>query len=139
MPNELDEAVSAIEARANAATPLGNKLTLKRIYYEQGGGRMYNDNSSGRDLLVDVFNRNDRDFYFHAREDVPALIATIRSLQAEVERLQSFNFKDEREAVNNFRAAVVAHCRELEVKFNWKLAGEVAGGIGDFVEKLEVK
>lgn len=34
------------------------------------------------------------------------------------------------------RASVIERCRELEVKFNWQVAGEVVTGLRQFVEKL---
>jgi hypothetical protein len=34
------------------------------------------------------------------------------------------------------RATVIQKCRELEVKFNWELAGEVATGLRQFVQSL---
>lgn len=87
----LDErAVSEIEARANAATAV-NEHT-KRVRYDHGGGRMYNDaQDGGRDLVLDLYNESDRELYFHAREDIPALCATVKHLREREKTLIAVN------------------------------------------------
>lgn len=72
-----DEELNEIEQRANAATDLPENQT-RRNRYDHGGGRMYVESNGGRDLIVDVYNECDREFYFHARTDIPKLIAALR-------------------------------------------------------------
>jgi hypothetical protein len=81
-PQQLDE----IEQRANAATPGPWTTDGWEIY--QGGGSSAPDLMAwaGETCRADDYDgsRNDADFIAHARTDVPALLAEIRRLRAEV-------------------------------------------------------
>lgn len=70
--------IDAIEARANAATP-AERLTAMR--YGHGGGRMFVEGPILRKLIIDAYHEPEREFYFAARTDVPALIAEVRALR----------------------------------------------------------
>src|SRR5438874_1052337 len=38
--------------------------------------------------------------------------------------------------IKEFRRQIAEHCQQLAVEFNWSHAGDVASGIGQFVESL---
>lgn len=90
MSADLD--LDAIEARAEAATP--GPWDIYR--YRHGGGRICIDDSEqpgrrraliadmdgGPDAVATAYNEGDREFLFHARADVPALVAEVRRLRA---------------------------------------------------------
>lgn len=83
------EQLHAIEARWRAATP----EPIVKMRYEHGGGRAYktpdgNPESMPRTLIIDCYEEADREFYFHAREDLPALSAEWRRLTAVIHRLE---------------------------------------------------
>lgn len=66
-----------IEARVNAATS-GTDANLTR--YDHGGGRMWVDQpGEGRELIADFYNEPDREFLYHAHDDVESLIASLRA------------------------------------------------------------
>ena len=65
-----------VEARASKATPVANLCR-----YPHGGGRMTGDHlepGDHRELIADFYTEGDREFYFSAKEDVPALVALLR-------------------------------------------------------------
>ena len=74
--------LEAIKARLAAATP--DNQNMGRFRYEHGGGRMH----SGRNLILECFDKDNREFYFNALVDMAALIKVYEGAQAEVERLR---------------------------------------------------
>ena len=87
-----DKYLSEIEARAKAATP--GPWQYHRTWQDDRHRAMYvmhgytgraskHDNPWIADLADD--NNEDAEFIAHAREDIPALLAEIRRLQAELE------------------------------------------------------
>jgi len=86
MPTELTaEQLDAIRARHEAATPNDD---MKRDRYDHGGGRMYSENDKGRNLVLDAYQRCDREFYFNAHTDTSALLSHAEALAAKVARLE---------------------------------------------------
>jgi len=80
------EQIEEIEARANAAT----HEPLVKTRYDHGGGRMFRDGEAGqRKLVIDAYDEPDREFYFHALEDVLLLLATLRVLERERDELKA--------------------------------------------------
>lgn len=73
----LDE----IEQRALKAKPDGAG-EIVRMRYDHGGGRMYQQTGVSRNLILDVFEEDSREFYFQAREDVLALCERVKELEA---------------------------------------------------------
>jgi hypothetical protein len=67
--------------------------SLEIIRYDHGGGRIgyFGDPNKGekRDLVADLYNEADREFYFHARGDIMWLIAQLEASQQEAERLRA--------------------------------------------------
>lgn len=76
--------LAAIRARADAATQ--GVLTIDR--YNHGGGRFSLDHAKGRQLVADFYEIGDREFYAHARADIPALLDHIETLLAKVEAVR---------------------------------------------------
>ncbi|HET7552223.1 MAG TPA: hypothetical protein VFK04_13105 [Gemmatimonadaceae bacterium] len=74
--------MDAIEARANAATP-AERMVAQR--YDHGGGRLFVDGPILRKLIIDAYHEEDREFYFAARTDIPALVAEVRRLKEAVQ------------------------------------------------------
>lgn len=77
------EEIAEIEVRANAATKgpwksTQNYLVVSSSLSSEPPCRMYNVN-----------RRNNNEFIAHAREDIPALCATVRHLVAENEKLNA--------------------------------------------------
>lgn len=94
-PADLD----GIKQRADAAP----KENLRLTRYDHGGGRLVEyiprpERSFGaddRNLVADFYDEANRECYFHAREDIPALLDLVSSLlaqlteaQQEIERLK---------------------------------------------------
>lgn len=77
------EELAEIERRANEATAGGQ---LAR--YDHGGGRLAIFDGDNRDLIADFYDEANREFYFHARTDIPALLSTLRTRESEIERLR---------------------------------------------------
>lgn len=65
-----------IRARAYKATPTTEHI--KRARYDHGGGRMYRETGNDRDLILDVYDEGDREFYFNALEDMEFLLSKVR-------------------------------------------------------------
>lgn len=70
-----------IAARAEKATPTDGRYT-KRVRYDHGGGRMYLAVPLGvlneeRKLIIDAYDQDDREFYFHALDDVAFLLQLV--------------------------------------------------------------
>ena len=68
--------LKAIERRAAKATPVDDRIM--RFRYQHGGGRMIRDE---RELVLDVYDEANREFYFSARTDIPALCQEVRELR----------------------------------------------------------
>lgn len=69
-----------IRERVEKATP----EPMKRNRYEHGGGRMFVEGDReghGRHLVLDAYDEANREFYFHAREDIPYLLAENQRLR----------------------------------------------------------
>lgn len=86
--------LAPIAARAEKATPTTTEH-IKRARYDHGGGRMYRAIPLGvlneeRTLIVDTYNLGDREFYFHALEDVQTLLAALRAAEARVQELDRY-------------------------------------------------
>jgi hypothetical protein len=88
---DLDE----IERRANAATP-GPWVVYEKpdpwgywTVQDADGKDVFDDGSAGAEY-GQTCGIADRDFLVAARTDVPALIARVRELEAECERLRTF-------------------------------------------------
>lgn len=88
------QAVEEIEARASAATPgpwaVWDSCSWRRIgtvepYADGNVICPITQNDGHPDLLA---KREDLEFVAHAREDIPALCATVKHLRAENERLK---------------------------------------------------
>lgn len=84
------EELKKIEDRCKAATP-----APELIRYEHGGGRSFITRPTGnpispdyRDLIADYYDESNREFYYNARTDIPKLLAYIRELEAEYERIK---------------------------------------------------
>lgn len=105
-----EEELAAIEARAQEATPL--PITFMR--YEHGGGRALQEISGqGPDLVLDVYDEKNREFYFNVRADVPRLAAECRFLSAEVALLEKrVKASDERNKQQLDLAEVAIHQRD---------------------------
>jgi hypothetical protein len=81
------EELDAIRGRCEKATP-GPLLTR----YEHGGGRSYLQTGDweslhgkrDRKLVADYYNEADREFYHHARTDIPNLLAHIEELEKQI-------------------------------------------------------
>lgn len=71
--------LKAIEGRAAKATPVDDRIM--RFRYQHGGGRMIRDE---RELVLDVYDEANREFYFSARTDIPALCQEASAGAAEV-------------------------------------------------------
>ena len=70
-----------IKARCEKATPFDERMRQNR--YEHGGGRMFRDGDAGdRSLVLDCYDEPDREFYFHAYQDVKTLLAEVERLRA---------------------------------------------------------
>lgn len=81
--------VAAIKARADAATPgpwdiFRYQNGTGRIHVDQEGRRrqLIADVESATDVVATVYDEADREFLFHARSDVPALVAEVERLRA---------------------------------------------------------
>lgn len=70
--------LEAIKARCEKAT---GDLTLAT--YAHGGGRLYviGGPQSQRQLVADFYDEDNREFYYHARTDLPALVAEVERLR----------------------------------------------------------
>ena len=70
--------LEAIKARCEKAT---GDLTLAT--YAHGGGRLYviGGPQSERQLVADFYDEDNREFYYHARTDLPALVAEVERLR----------------------------------------------------------
>lgn len=71
----LPDRLAEIRARLDAATP-GPHVQNR---YDHGGGRSYVE--SPRQLVLDVYEEGDREFYFHAPADIAYLLSALTSLQ----------------------------------------------------------
>lgn len=82
------EQLAAIKARADKATA-ADALTLSA--YAHGGGRLYvvGGPNAERQLVADFYDKDNRQFYYNARADVPALVAEVERLAAENARLRA--------------------------------------------------
>lgn len=80
MPLNLE----AIKARCEKATE-SSDLTLTQ--YAHGGGRLFviGGPNSERKLVADFYDEDNREFYYHARTDLPALVAEVERLRKVVE------------------------------------------------------
>lgn len=61
-------------------TTTGKEIIYRR--YDHGGGRAWSEDGSeqgDRDLLIDVYDEANRDFYFMARTAMPRLLAAVRA------------------------------------------------------------
>ena len=76
-----EQELSEIEARANAATP--GPWDINRRYITLNGGDMGRVEYSalGPSVATDVQAMADGNFFAHAREDIPKLIAEMRRLR----------------------------------------------------------
>lgn len=82
--------LNAIEARANAATPGPWYQGRDDRRYEDSGHAFTHEDmnhSDSYDVFPDAANPEDAEFVAHARTDVPALVATLRRLDAALTEL----------------------------------------------------
>jgi hypothetical protein len=87
LPLDLDR----IEARAEAATP-GPWEAVRGFQGEEFVGIRVDDRPNiFTTIAEDTLTRADADFIAAARADVPALVARVRALEAEVQQLQEQN------------------------------------------------
>ena len=72
--------LEAIKARCEKATE-SSDLTLTQ--YAHGGGRLFviGGPNSERKLVADFYDEDNREFYYHARTDLPALVAEVERLR----------------------------------------------------------
>lgn len=70
----MSDRINEIKQRLNAAT----KPPFVELRYEHGGGRAYKqEENGGRQLVFDVYEQADREFYFNAYGDVEYFLAEI--------------------------------------------------------------
>ena len=64
--------LSEMRERCKAATPFTNNDVMR---YEHGGGRIWlQEDGDGRKLVADLYHEGDREFFAHARTDIPRLL-----------------------------------------------------------------
>ena len=88
-----DENIREIQSRAEKATP---GPTLMR--YEHGGGRSLLETLDPkgnplRKLVADYYEEPDREFYHHARTDIPALCADLLEAREAIRRLLNPSYR----------------------------------------------
>jgi len=94
-----DEQATKWEQLAERATP----NPIEKIRYSHGGGRAFTEVPNLK-LVLDCYSVDDREFYFSAREIVPALIARIR---ADADELAAWRVRDKESE------AFAAHLQQL--------------------------
>lgn len=109
------------EALARAERATGGECIV-RNRYSHGGGRMYREDGPARDLILDVYDEANREFYFAARTDVPRLAADLLAARAERDEARAAHESERRVygedvRINAARAETAeARCRELEAE-----------------------
>lgn len=78
-----------LKTLAVAATPLQGE-SVRRVRYEHGGGRLYIDEASTRQLVLDTFDEANREYYYATPPHVVlALIARVEQAEAELAALKA--------------------------------------------------
>lgn len=83
-----DADLARVKELLAAATPISDSRPpiVVRVSYLHGGGRMYVNEppeGGGRDLIINVYDAGNREFYFHAWESVTAILARLTLAEAE--------------------------------------------------------
>jgi hypothetical protein len=89
-----------IKARCAAATPGGWRATRDALLMASGDGPL---------VPMDGWPRADREFVAHARDDVPALLAEVEQLRAQLDRLRT-----DLDDIWQAHAAACAHLDEVQ-------------------------
>lgn len=76
--------LAEIRQRAENATDV-DLPDVKRASYDHGGGRMFvtGDGERSRQLVLDVYEAHDREFYFRARQDMQIVLAALSAAEAD--------------------------------------------------------
>lgn len=98
-----------IEERLAGATPV-DPATTRQVRYEHGGGRMYVESGQrvglNRDLILDVYDEGNREFYFNAPADIRHLVDRVKRLEAALTDINELTCLDHDEGGKIARAAL---------------------------------